>query len=679
MPDEPTGQPSSSDAPPTTEFPAEPVPGVPEQAPAQEMPDGTRSLKLATRALVPGESSPLLPKNAGLPGPGEHIGDFEILQVVGQGAFATVFLARQISLDRPVALKVSANRGSEARTLASLEHDHIVRIFAELVEPERNQRLLCMQFVAGTTLDKVIRQLGERAPETWSGQAILEAIDTLSTHAAVFDPAALRDREQLRKCDLVEAVCWIGKRLADALAHAHNQGVLHRDIKPANILMNRYGRPLLADFNLALDPKSLAGPAGEIFGGTLPYMAPEHIDAFNVHEQAMTPAAVDARSDIYALGLVLYELLIGKLPFGAPPPTTKPGSALRLLANQRRAARPSPAAARPEIPEVLDRVVRRCLAAEPAKRYQSAATLAEALQGCFDHRRMEKELPRGGMVTRATLRHPLLVGLLLVFLPHLLGTAVNICYNTLRIVNTHLTAEQQVAFRYVASLYPTVVFSIALWISLRVMAPIIRVWRRLAGPDLPEEADVARVRRQALRLPAWDVFLSCLFWLPGGLIWPLVIDLSAGPIRGDIYVRFFVGCTISGLIALTYSLFAVQFLALRVLYPHLWVDARGLRHESREELRPLDWRLGVCQLLAGLIPLTAAFLLVVVGPDDEAPASSYGVFRLLLTALIMLGMLGFTMALSASRQLQQIFAALIGSDRPRAEGRRDRTSTMWRR
>jgi hypothetical protein len=308
-------------------------------------------------------------------------------------------------------------------------------------------------------------------------------------------------------------------------------------------------------------------------------------------------------------------------------------------------------------------VIRRCLAPEPARRYQSAAELAEALQGCFDHRRMEEDLPRGGIVTRVTLRHPLLVGLLLIFLPHVLGTAVNICYNAVCIVHDHLTAEQQIAFQHIAMLYPTVVFTVAFGIALRVMAPIIRVWRLLSGPDLPDDGAVARIRRHALQLPAWDVFLSCLFWLPGGLIWPLFIDWSAGPIHGDVYKRFFIGCTISGLIALTYSLFAVQFLALRVLYPRLWVDARGLRHESRAELKPLDWRLGVWQLMAGLIPLGAA-LLALADPDDE----THGIFRLLLTVLILLGMLGLTMALSASRQLQQIFGALSGGARRREDG-----------
>src|SRR5438105_2308679 len=117
-----------------------------------------------------------------------------------------------------------------------------------------------------TSLRRVIGTLAGRAPHTWDGRAILEAIDACSTEPATFDPAALRDREFLAGCGFVEAVCWVGARLAEALAHAHRQGVLHRDVKPANILVNRYGRPLLADFNVASAPRAGGEDA---LGGTL--------------------------------------------------------------------------------------------------------------------------------------------------------------------------------------------------------------------------------------------------------------------------------------------------------------------------------------------------------------------------------------------------------------------------
>src|SRR5206468_12649842 len=135
--------------------------------------------------------------------------------------FATVYLAMQVSLGRQVALKVAGNIDSEARTLATLEHEHIVPVYSETIDPARQLRLLCMKFVPGTTLERVLRELSRLPPARWSGQSILDAIDRLTRHEAMFDLAALRDRQRLAGCDFIEAVCWMGARLAEALTHAH--------------------------------------------------------------------------------------------------------------------------------------------------------------------------------------------------------------------------------------------------------------------------------------------------------------------------------------------------------------------------------------------------------------------------------------------------------------------------
>src|SRR5262249_57227620 len=104
-----------------------------------------------------------------LPEAGQQVGDFHLLRVLGEGSFGRVFLAQQLSLDRQVALKVTLNRGSEARTLANLEHDHIVRVFSESVDRPRQLRLLCMQYVPGTTLERVIDALARRDRRAWDG------------------------------------------------------------------------------------------------------------------------------------------------------------------------------------------------------------------------------------------------------------------------------------------------------------------------------------------------------------------------------------------------------------------------------------------------------------------------------------------------------------------------------
>ena len=128
-------------------------------------------------------------------------------------------------------------------------------------------------------------------------------------------------RQFLREASAVQAAVWIVARLAEGLEHAHDRGLLHRDLKPSNILLAADGTPMLLDFNLAVENPA-GSPEGEIHramvGGTLPYMSPEHIDAFN--PRGTTSAdAVDERSDIYALGLIFFELLAGAPPFPDPP------------------------------------------------------------------------------------------------------------------------------------------------------------------------------------------------------------------------------------------------------------------------------------------------------------------------------------------------------------------------
>ena len=584
-----------------------------------------------------------------MPVPGEILGDFHIREVLGSGSFATVYLAEQLSLGRQVALKVAASRDSEARTLASLEHEHIVPVYAEQVDVGRALWLLCMKFVAGTDLEHVLREVTRRDPAEWSGQAILDAVDKLSRHPAMFDAAALRDRERLASSDYVEAVCWIGARVAEALAHAHSRGVLHRDIKPANILLNRYGRPLLSDFNLAHCPA--ARSADEHFGGTLRYMAPEHLDAFNP-ASGVSRDLVDQRSDIYSLGVVLFELLTGR-----PFLDGKSGrSSLENMVQQRRQRAPSPREVRGDIPMVIDRVVRRCLDPDPGRRYQKAEQLAEALDGCRELRRMEKDFPRPRRLTRLSLQYPVLMLFILGFLPHLLGSAVNITYNAICIVEDLSEAQHQ-AFREVVLVYNALVYPLCLWVLLRLAVPIFRTLNRLAGPQRIEPGEAAAQRRRAVAFPAVVIGLSCLGWLPGGVLFPLGIGLLAEPVDAAAYGHFLVSFTVSGMIATTYAYFTVQFLVLRVLYPQLWADPHAPRAQAQKELGPIDGRLRLFQVLAGLIPLSGAILMLGVGPEGRFPLS----YRLLLAALIGLGMAGFSAALLVSNRLSRILSVLVGA------------------
>ena len=242
-----------------------------------------------------------------------EVGEFEILELLGEGAFGKVFLARQISLDRLVALKVTADCGYEGRTMARLEHRRIVQVYSESVDSEHGLRLLCMQYVPGLTLLKLIEQLGQVEPSQRSGQVLIDILDRENSQPPALDPCSLADREILRNSTIEEAVCWIGQQLAEALAYAHGRQILRRDIKPANILLNQYGQPVLTDFSVSFQATAATKLDAGVFGGTLGYMAPEHRDAFDPTCSA-GPETVDERSDIYSFGQVLLELATCQWP-----------------------------------------------------------------------------------------------------------------------------------------------------------------------------------------------------------------------------------------------------------------------------------------------------------------------------------------------------------------------------
>ncbi|MFD6456139.1 serine/threonine-protein kinase, partial [Nocardia sp. NPDC060220] len=245
---------------------------------------------------------------------GDHVDDFDLLMRIGAGAFAQVYLARQQSMQRLVAVKISHNHGIEPQTLAQLDHEYIVRIFDQRLIADGQLKLLYMQYLPGGTLLDVLRLRRSTPSQRHGGQLLLDAVDEVLAAKGEVRPTESAIRTRTAALTWPETVAWLGRRLSDALQHASERGVLHRDIKPANVLLSAEGVPKLADFNVSFSQRVKGTSPLAYFGGSLAYMSPEQLEACHPDLPA-TAFDLDTRSDIFALAVMLWELLTGRRPF----------------------------------------------------------------------------------------------------------------------------------------------------------------------------------------------------------------------------------------------------------------------------------------------------------------------------------------------------------------------------
>ncbi|HMF15335.1 MAG TPA: serine/threonine-protein kinase, partial [Gemmataceae bacterium] len=345
---------------------------------------------------------------------------------LGRGAFARVYLAEQASLaSRPVVIKVSAAEGDEPQTLAQLQHTHIVPIYSVHEDSAAGLRAVCMPYFGGASLSSVLRAVYNLDSQPTRGAQFVQALasvrapwafvtgKTPTGRSALAAPRANGTPQLLENLDYVHAVVWIVARLAEALEHAHQRGVLHRDIKPSNILISSDCEPMLLDFNLAHSLTASNAQAHAALGGTVAYMAPEHLLAISRREPALVQQ-VGQPADIYSLGMVLYEMLTGQSPFDQSASYHPMPSLIESMAEERLKSLPSlrPASkrsrGRPDAPWSLESIVRKCLAPDQARRYQQAEHLAEDLRRLLDDRPLKyaPELSRAERLGKWLRRHP---------------------------------------------------------------------------------------------------------------------------------------------------------------------------------------------------------------------------------------------------------------------------------
>ena len=310
----------------------------------------------------------------------EKLGDFRIVREIGRGGMGIVYEAWQESLGRHVALKVLSRASlldpqrlqrfeREARAAAGLHHTNIVPVFG--VGEQEGLHYYVMQFIDGRALSELLAEAagkphpGDPTTRRVNGSAAPPGAASESAAAAPVPLSAIRPPAGKRYWAWVAN---IGRQVADALQYAHRQGVLHRDIKPANLLLDGKGIVWVADFGLAklADPTDVTR-SGDVIG-TLQYMAPEGLKSQS-----------DARSDVYALGLTMYELLTLRPAFSEPSPAA-------LMRRLSESGPVQPRWVNPNIPRDLETIILKATARDPAQRYASAGELAEDLENFLHDR-----------------------------------------------------------------------------------------------------------------------------------------------------------------------------------------------------------------------------------------------------------------------------------------------------
>ncbi|WP_280509516.1 serine/threonine-protein kinase, partial [Nocardia farcinica] len=480
---------------------------------------------------------------------GQRVDDFDLLTGLGSGAFARVFLARQRSMQRLVAVKISADHGTEAQTLAQLDHDYIVRVFDQRLmdsqrgtgESARRLRLLYMQFLPGGTLLGVLRWVRATPPAERSGKLLLDAVDAAMEEKGEIRPTDSSVRAEIAGLSWPETVAWLGRRLAEALAYASSHGVLHRDVKPANVLLTAEAVPKLADFNISFSRNVEGTSPVAYFGGSLAYMSPEQLEACHPGWER-SAADLDTRADIFSLGVVLWELLTGAKPFDdSTAGAGRRGDDTTLEAMlERRSLGVDPAAldrVPPDCPAALRRVLLTCLEPDRERRWAGGDVLAKQLDLCLDQRARELVDPKPGS-WRLRLR-PWIVPVLLVAigLPNLLASLYNIQHNQTLIV-ARMTEDAQRTFLIITGVVNSVFFPLGFVVVAYMSRYVLSVPRGLRRGRRYDPETLRRARCDALLLGERAVAIPFSLWVLAGLTFPLALQLSTGGVNpgagGDI-------------------------------------------------------------------------------------------------------------------------------------------------
>ncbi len=554
---------------------------------------------------------------------GQQIDDFRLLNELGHGAFARVFLAQQVSMQRLVALKVSDQKSLESPVLSQLEHPNIVRVFDE--RHVGSMYLMYMQYVSGGSLRDAIDRLAGVFDHERNGLRYLKVIsDKLQAKGETSTRETASN--SFATLDWASTVASIGARIADALSHAHGLGVLHRDIKPENILLTSNGQPMLADFNLSFGASVIGASAEDSFGGSFAYMSPEHIRVLLGDCPAET---VNESSDIFSLGIVLYELLVGRRPFEQGRDLSEPNwtKLNHLLARQNC---PSPSQPPGHADQGLYAFVLQCLAYAPSDRPASASQASRRLQLLSIPRIKLLLSPATNTWFAYWTKHPIVWYLLLGMVPNALMSPLNIWANhRIAIENFdldffHYTEEPVVNL---------IAFPLGLLVAWWFAFPISKAITHRPVEARLDESTRSQAAKRCLKLPAITAVLVLTLWVLSGLVFPWWNQWASGSRVSPIdFLGFFLSQVLHGAIAACLSLVFVCLISLRSFYARLIpIDA----NESEQlQLGRLDQQLSWANACLEMTPL---FAILTISLSDQFD-------KLVFVALALVGFLGHIVA-----------------------------------
>jgi serine/threonine protein kinase len=528
---------------------------------------------------------------------GDEIGDFRLLNRLGSGSFAEVFLAQQKSMQRLVALKVSLVRSHEPKVLSSLDHPNIVRVYDQ--RQVGKLYFLLMQYVSGGSLREIIERMPSDNIDVYSGQMFLQAAcQTVEDQGHV--PTLTRRQTSVSSMNWGTTVTWLGARLASALQHAHSQGVQHRDIKPENILVTAEGQPLLVDFNLSFGQSIEGANAQDFFGGSLAYMSPQQL---KVLLNECSPEEVDPTSDFYSLAIMLWELLVGKRPFPDDPEEETTQSTLKnMLA--RRLAGPNLADLPEHCPGGLKEMLVEHLGASDSGTIRSTTGTVRRLHLALSSE-VDRLLTPGSdkWTTRWALR-PTLWILLGGLLPNVLISLLNIW------ANHQLTLQNFDRKFFVATQQPVInaiTFALGISAGLWAFGPVIKAMWALQSQPFDRQAVGKTIATRCLTAPQILVGVILALWVGSGVAFPLWNQASPLSQVGTADFFVFVGSQIlHGIIAASTTFVFVSLITVKAFYP-CFLPEHEDRHAQRQLNRlgqQLDWAtscLGLTPLLAILV------------------------------------------------------------------------------